>query len=282
MITEIKWAKTIDDLKAANKWSKVADLMSVEGLKTHQEYIFEGDEAAIYSFNKAQADKMSTKMSKRKTGELVGNTALRTDVFPCPFSGNILGAKLVILSLNPGFIKDINDLLPTMLDEETAAQYVEDEQKALRMESESLYKFPIDQMVGDYYWARALRDLSDEVYGDTDLLLSNGKNHSIFRDVALLELYGYHSESWSGKPSKDLLESQKFTLMLIDYLVKNYNTQFLLLRAKDLWDDFFKHYDNYELLKVKLICKENSNRSQSISEENLGESTWKAIKKALE
>ena len=63
--------------------------------------VFPGDEEYVYAYNEKQKDKPAKRLVLR--------------VPPEPWSGNILNSKLVILSLNPGYVEHLNKNLPNIL-----------------------------------------------------------------------------------------------------------------------------------------------------------------------
>lgn len=167
-------------------------------------------------------------------------------VRPEPFNGNPLKAKVIVLSLNPGYIDRINNLLARLMQTSTQKDIIntiirfKDDQ--LRLETESFYcernkkKGELSYrdaycMIEGWYWY----NIFDKFRKDAKLDEEGDSYDIIYNNIALVQYVGYSSTSWKGLPQRDILPSQKFTRKLIHYLAINTDDLFVVSRSEKLW-----------------------------------------------
>lgn len=141
------------NIKQKNGWAMVAE--NLYGLtlwsdKEEDERIYPGDAMFIHDFN-------SKVESKYKY--VVG-------VPPMPFSANLLDAKIVILTLNPGYVEKVNKDLCMAMRAGEREQLLWLMRNALIFHGEGIYDgYECSRVQGDYYWQKAFDQLAIEAYG---------------------------------------------------------------------------------------------------------------------
>ena len=273
-----------EQLKKENPWLKVADMYSpdkMDCLYGENNYFCEGDRVAIENYNKKASG---------TTDEII------TKIPAEPWWGNPLKARLIILSLNPGYLPEVNKTLALLMqtNETVRRQLIEYKAKTLRLEAESFMPeeendvdCPIScrdavNMLGDWYWYKMLRHLKEEVIRRTP----NIKEDDFYKRIALIEYHAYSSiTSQRAFPLRNkFLESQIFTKKLIWYISQKEDTRILIMRSKDKWkklldDDNPGFYDDN--VGKKILFKKNKGMSQAITANNLGEIIFKDIANLL-
>lgn len=241
-------------VKLKNGWSMVADSIhgnTIWSDKEEDELIYPGDATFIHSFNqKAEPDYRF----------VVG-------VPPMPFSGNLLKAKIIILTLNPGYIEKINkDLCLNMSDTEKAQQLCL-MRDALNLDSDAIYdENECSRKQGDYYWQKSFSKLAIDAYGRS----SKEIRHPIYEDIAFLQLIGYHSKKFKDSVGIKHLPSTLFTNLLVKYLAIGTNKTFLVLRSEKQWEEIFRE-ELWKKLETegRIITKGHKGMSQAISRGNI-------------
>lgn len=276
---------TVSELKTNNPWRVVADkydpgksncLFLEDG---NTDYVHPEDLDRIIKFNSCNPD---------KEYRIVTNTP------PEPWRGNPLSARLIILSLNPGYIPEINMTLAKLLQSNSALRkdLMAFRQKTLNLEARSLLPLPEDEsgkgpitckeaedMLGGWYWTSKLKDLRNEFFGGQ--IPTSKEEDKFYKRIALIEFHGYSSirakESFppNRKKGELFLKTQEFVAELIEYIAGNKlndEVRFLIMRSKSRWESLLKWkgiWDEPDFQK-KLIVKEGS-RNQTISKNNLGD-----------
>ena len=245
------------NLLALNKWQKVADMLNGEKLYMEGKQLVWPDEMEL---------EILTKHNHKQKNE---DTKFILEIPPEPWSANILEGKVVILSLNPGYIDYLNKDLANMFSSQFTKQITEDKRSILHMipQRESL----ASRIMGDCYWYKALKKLGIDAYG-----LQNWEK--VFDDVAIIQCCAYASKS-KALP-KTILPSQEYTIEVIRYLAEHTQTRFLLMRAETEWkrfvgDDLIKSLGNRWVVSAHY-------RNQTISEKNIGREQYQTIIKALQ
>lgn len=242
------------NIKQKNGWAMVAE--NLYGLtlwsdKEEDERIYPGDATFIHDFN-SKVD------SKYKY--VVG-------VPPMPFSGNLLDAKIVILTLNPGYVEKVNKDLCMAMGAGEREQLLCLMRNALTFQGEGIYDgYECSRVQGDYYWQKAFDQLAIEAYGKP----SSEIYHPIFHDIAFFQLIGYHSEKFRYSSGIKYLPSMIFTNLLAKYLATKTDKTFLILRSESLWKETFGEELWSKLEKEgRLITKGHKGMSQKITRGNL-------------
>ena len=260
-----------------NPWLEVANMYipsKTDCLYGENKYYCKGDKDAIENYNrnaKGTADEIITKIPSE------------------PWWGNPLKARLIILSLNPGYVPEINKTLALLMqtNETVRRQLIEYKAKTLRLEAESFLpeeendvNCPISckeavNMLGDWYWVKMLKQLKDATGLDDD--------KDFYRRVALVEYHGYSSQT-SGRvfPRKgDMLESQVFLRKMLWHIAESRREEvcFLVMRGKKEWakllsQEFFDVFNVVEKKPSSMI-------SQYITPANFEDGKYEEILKIL-
>lgn len=238
-----------------NNWKQLLSKLSGYNLYFTYDMVFPGDEKYVSAYNEAQ---------KYRTGK-----QLILNIPPEPWSGNILNSKLVILSLNPGYVEHLNKNLANMFRPQMAEEVMEDKRKILLMEGTKFDYYEPTRILGDYYWRKNILPLGTAVFGERN-------KENIFNHVSLCQYLAY--TSLESPVLKDLFPSQKFTKMVLLYLATSVKeVKFLVLRASAQWkllmgEGLWNYlYDNNRLLVSKYY------RNQCLTEKNIGVENYKII-----
>lgn len=208
---------------------------------------------------------------------------LITCIPPEPWQGNPLKAKLVILTLNPGYVEKQNHALADAIQKiDGINSFIADfKAQTLRLEAESFLPdnsnnggglSPADyiNIIGDWYWYKKLTPLMERLQGDLD-------EQEFFRNIAIIQYLPYTSISYKDKKYKGI-GSQEFTKKLVLHILnKEEDIMVLVLRGSSKWKELLGEEKLRSSDKVII----NTNRSQSISPGNLGEEEFEKICKIL-
>lgn len=242
-------------IRSLNQWKNVADKLDTTNLYTDKkEYIYPGDEDIIHTFNeKVQQD-----------------FKLILGIPPEPFQGNPLKAKVIILSLNPGYIEQVNCKLAQMLRTNIIKEIVAEKKRTLNLDADSFFTHDAINVLGDWYWYNRFKGLKEEI-GQSDI--------NFFKKVALIQFIAYSSFSFDDLPRNSFLPSQDFTKLLIRYIATEcQDTVFLILRGKNKWKKLIDAdvWINLEE-SGRLICKPTHIRTQAISRATLGDNEYNKL-----
>lgn len=208
-------------IKLKNGWSMLADKMNgcpIWSDKEEDELIYPGDTTFIHAFNnKVESDYRF----------VVG-------VPPMPFSGNLLKSKVVILTLNPGYVETVNKDLCLKMSDTQKGQLLSLMRDALKLNGDAIYdEHECSREQGAHYWQKSFSRLAIDAYGKP----SEEIRHPIYEDIAFLQLIGYHSKKFKYSVGIKHLPSTIFTSLLVKYLAVETNKTFLVLRSETLWKD---------------------------------------------
>jgi hypothetical protein len=160
-----------------------------------------------------QCDKEKIEKHNKKNKE--PRYQIKDKVLPEPFIGNP-NAELWLLNLNPGFEKS---------DEQHTSETIAMQWKSLfLMAKEFWYIDPkYATAAGFCWWRKVLHDLIAQFGFD-----------QVKKKVFCVEFFPYHSKNykWSG----GLLESQDFTIKVVEWAIKE-RKRFIILRRKNWWLD---------------------------------------------
>jgi len=250
---------TEDDLRDCNGWAEVAErLVGYDLYFENEEFIFPGDEELVGRHNERQKN---------------ADERFVLQVPPEPWNGDILNPKIVVLSLNPGYVERLNKDLANMFKAQVAEEIMEDKRQMLRMEQKSVVPHISTSILGECYWEKALVPLGKAAYGA-------GNYRQVYRDVALLQFLAYTS-AVKSLPA-EILPSQQFTRMLIRYLAEEKKSvKFLLMRAEKEWRRLIDKDVWAKLESEGRIIISDHYRNQSITENNVGAAKFKALVDAL-
>lgn len=241
-------------IKLKNGWSLLADKMNdcpIWSDKEEDELIYPGDAAFIHSFNnKVESDYRF----------VVG-------VPPMPFSGNLLKSKIVILTLNPGYIETVNKDLCLKMSDTEKRQLLSLMRDAIKLYGDAIYdEHECSRKQGDHYWQKSFSKLAMDAYGKP----SEEIGHPIYEDIAFLQLIGYHSKKFKYSVGIKHLPSTIFTNLLVKYLAVETNKTFLVLRSEMLWKEIFGDELWMKLeSEGRIITKGHKGMSQAITPGNI-------------
>lgn len=251
------------DILNANHWNTVADeCYGNEALFSEdKEYIYPGDKTYLEKYYVTASDE----------------TRFRLNTVPYPFQGNPLTAKIIILSLNAGYVTRANDYFAKILQclpqlAEGVMCFMRDN---LRLKVKGFMpmhyasdKYPNIQdaynMLGDWYWYNILSKWEEEGLTTED----------IFSNVALIQYIPYASERANHKDYT--LPSQIFAKKMIQHIANTKDTIFVVPRAVKKWSGLLGA--TWQKLKNEGRIIEGKNpRCQYLSSNNLGEEQYRKI-----
>ena len=170
-----------------------------------------------------------------------------------PWRGNPLKAKVVILSLNPGFKLGVNDnvqyeryrapledamaeLINTLsfqvrgllTPQESYVKSHEEFKEKYSMEGSQVLCGDALNEIGDYYWYNNINRLN----------INHQKEYEFFRNFAIVQYCAYTSVSFKDFPRGVVLPSQELTKKLIRYLAyEREDVVFVIMRSAAKWKE---------------------------------------------
>lgn len=254
------------DIIAANHWNIVAD--SCQGNEAlyneDKEYVYPGDEACIERYNSTASDK----------------TRLILNTVPYPFQGNPLTAKVIILSLNAGYIPRVNHYFAKILQHypKLAEGVMCFMRENLRLEVKGFMpeigysdeKHPNYQdaynMLGDWYWFDILSKWENEGLNSDE----------IYSNVALIQSVPYASEKAKDLPKGMILPSQIFIKKMIWHIANSTDAIFIVPRAVKKWQTILGPIWHRLEQEDRIVIGKNP-LNQSLTKNNLGEEQYYKI-----
>ena len=207
-----------------------------------------------------------------------------------PWRGNPLKAKVVILSLNPGFKLGVNDkvqyekyrgpledamseLINTLSFQ--VKGFLTPQDYYVKSHEEFKKKYSVKNVyvpcgdalneIGDYYWYNNINRLN----------INHQKEYEFFRNFAIVQYCAYTSVSYKDFAKGVVLPSQELTKKLIRYLAyEREDVVFVIMRSAAKWKELLDA-DVWEKMQSRLIV--NKNMSQSLSENNLGKKNFNML-----
>lgn len=257
---------TEKDILAANHWNIVADkCQGNEALYSdNKRYIYPGDDVYIDRYN-ATASK---------------ETSFILNTVPYPFQGNPLTAKVVVLSLNAGYVPRVNCYFAKILQHypqlaEGVMCFMRDNLRlnvkafmpnvGYSYEEHPNYQDAFN-MLGDWYWFDILSKWQNDglSFGD------------IFSNVALIQSIPYASIKAKNLPKGCVLPSQIFIKKMITYIANYTDAIFVVPRAVKNWQKLLGLTWNQLEREDRLIIGKNP-LNQSLTKNNLGEEQYSRI-----
>lgn len=254
------------DILAANHWNIVAD--SCQGNEAlyneDKEYVYPGDKACIERYNSTASDK----------------TRLILNTIPYPFQGNPLTAKVIILSLNAGYIPRVNHYFAKIIQHypQLAEGVMCFMRENLRLEVKGFMpeigysdeKHPNYQdaynMLGDWYWFDILSKWENEGLNSDE----------IFSNVALIQSVPYASEKAKDLPKGMILPSQIFIKKMIWHIANSTDAIFIVPRAVKKWQIILGPIWHQLEQENRIVIGKNP-LNQSLTNNNLGEEQYYKI-----
>ena len=218
------------ELKGANPWSSL-----YEYINPIDDVFFDKDSNWLL-----KDDAYYIKEFNRKNR---GDFEFITNIRPEPFTGNPLSSKVVVLSLNPGYIHRVNDMLASVLPPQITEviKYQLNAQLDFRAKSfmcentntrwNVTYR-EAQNMIGDWYWY----DIFENFRKEAGLSAEDSPEDVIYDNVSLIQYISYYSKSYKALPAGVTLPSQRFTRLLVHYLALNKkDVLFVVSRSEKEW-----------------------------------------------
>ena len=197
------------------------------------------------------------------------NKELRLNVYPQHFVGDIDNARIIILSLNPGYSTEYYDAY------KNKTEYEQTIKENLEMENPFFHAFELANDSDLGYWGNKMKCWV-EGYDkkDNEEIIESLKK--ITEKIALAEFFPYHSISYNGmydklgkgtspnsnRKIKDYLPTQKFLFEKIKKRIADKNDKVIIILTRS----FAKWYEAIEGLRDYKHCYEvNNTRNFSLN-----------------
>lgn len=197
-----------------------------------------------------------------------------------PWQGNPLKAKIIILSLNPGWQEKNNKDIALEISKKGSiaeAVFVE-KQKTLLFDTEGF--FPRNKeladaisLIGENYWRG-----DDKKVGRLSVLKPDAMNEfDFYKKFAIVQYCAYTSKEYGGGFDKrKYLPTQIYTKELIRYIAYNRSdVKFVILRAEDKWKNLLDADVWQTMLPNTIIAKYPI--QQRLNKANLGEDNFEEL-----
>ena len=274
---------TEKQLKSKNPWKEVADMYNPNKdnclYGEDNNYVCSCDKDAIKKYNeKAQGTK----------DEII------TRIPAEPWWGNPFEARLIILSLNPGYVPKVNETLAKLMQANTniRKKVIEFKKKTLLFETHSFFpekeddkndNYPITCreavcLLEDQYWENKLEQLKDDVKQKNQFI----EDTEFFKQIAMVEYHGYSSQKANRTfPLRGaFLESQRFIKDMLWYIAENKkeDVRFLIMRSEDKWQNLLSKKDFFDKYESLIIRKKKSSMiSQYITPPNFEDGKYEDL-----
>lgn len=199
---------------------------------------------------------------------------LQLSVYPQHFVGNIDKAKIIILSLNPGYSTEYYEAYKNRINK-NGTKYEQTIKENLEMKRPFFHAFELANESDLGYWGNKMKCWV-EGYDkkDNEELIESLKK--ITKDIALAEFFPYHSISYNGmydklgkgtspnsnRKIKDYLPTQKFLFEKIKKRIDDKNDEVIIILTRS----FAKWYEAIEGLRDYKHCYEvNNTRNFSLN-----------------
>ena len=205
----------------------------------------------------------------------------RIQKWPKPFMGNPLTAKVVLLSLNPGF----KDRQKRVLAKALTIYYREAIFKHLVEQSgfNAVSMFCPNKKPGDlditYLEAHTLvdnywYDMIEKFRNAAGIPKSDEVFDPLYTRLSVIEYMGYASLNYTNLAKGRILPSQYFTRTLVQHLTMNCKTVFVVVRAEDQWRKLLGERIWNKLEQEDRLIVGRKNRCQSLTATGLGENKF--------
>jgi len=252
-----KFVEFLREKDKSNPWEHVVDLGIKSGqyYDVSQKYVCEEDKSIIEKYNE------SVNTKGKKECEFV------LDTLSLPFEGDVFNSKIIVLTLNPGFVEEVNHTMYTLLNEESQTKITDYHIQNLQLKCKGIVPNDAINFIGDKYWLNKTKKIRHE-YGFEKT------------DFAILQYIGYQSSKFYD--SKDLrqLKSIEFTKLLIEFIIK-YRTDdycFIIARRRDVWNQVLRSYLTDDFYKQR-VTELKSYLNSTISKDNIKD--WSIIERIL-
>lgn len=194
---------------------------------------------------------------------------LQLDVYPQHFVGDIDNAKIIILSLNPGYGTEYHDAYTN------STNYEQTIKENLEMKRPFFHAFELANESDLGYWGNKMKCwVEGYEKKDNEEIIESLKK--ITKDIALAEFFPYHSMSYndmynklgkgtspnSNRKIKDYLPTQKFLFEKIKKRIDDKDDKVIIILTRS----FAKWYEAIEGLRDYKHCYEvNNTRNFSLN-----------------
>lgn len=255
-----------EDILKANRWCEVAD--ECEGNEAlfsfRKTYVYPGDEDIVEDYNNKASEE----------------TLFMTNTPPFPFQGNPLSAKVIILSLNPGYIPRVNDYFAKILQHypQLAEGVMIFMRQNLRLDIDRFMPYPercsdehpnyqdAYNMLADWYWYDILSKWEKEGLSIEELTPK----------IALIQNIAYSSITAKDLPKGKILPSQLYIKKMIRHTAENKDAIFVVPRAVKKWQALLGPTWTRLEEEGRIIIGRNP-RNQHLTEKNLGNENYQKI-----
>ena len=239
--------KYLDDNGENNPWEYVADLAEKSGSYYNStiDYVCEADKTTIEMYNLTESRKSEHKFI--------------TNILPVPFEGNVFEAKIIILTLNPGFVEEVNQTLYNLLNENAQKQITDYHIQNLRLQCKGIIPNEAVKFIGDRYWYNKTKELREQ--------------HKFeLSEIAIIQHIGYQSKEFYETKELKQLKSIEFTRLLLKYIIENRTDKycFVIARCENQWRNEFANLELTDKLTDRIIVLKNK-RNTTLSQANIGE-----------
>ena len=249
--------KYLDDNGKNNPWEYVADLAEKSGsyYNSTMDYVCEADKTTIEMYNQTES---------RKSGH-----KFITNILPVPFEGNVFEAKIIILTLNPGFVEEVNQTLYNLLNENAQKQITDYHIQNLRLQCKGIIPNEAVKFIGDRYWFNKTRHFRDV----SKFELS---------EFAIIQYIGYQSKEFHENKELKQLNSIGFTRKLLRYIIENRTDDFcfVIARNEKFWKEELRSFDTNNKIKNHIVVLKNK-RNTTISIENTEDKSKPILKRIM-
>lgn len=203
---------------------------------------------------------------------------LQLSVYPQHFVGNIDKAKIIILSLNPGYSTEYYDAYKNRINKNDT-KYEQTIKENLEMVRPFFHAFELSNESDLGYWGNKMKCwVEDYDKKDNKKIIESLKK--ITENIALAEFFPYHSISYNGmydklgkgtssnsnRKIKDYLPTQKFLFEKIKKRIDDKNDKVIIILTRS----FAKWYEAIPELKNYENCFEVNNPNHpSLKPENI-------------
>lgn len=258
---ENPWIDTISEIYNGEKIIvATADLQYIKKLLNSKKY--------------PPVDKVNDDANEKTKKATKEKYKLRLNVYPQHFVGDIDNAKIIILSLNPGYSTEYYDAYKNITNK-NGTKYEQIIKENLEMKRPSFHAFELANESDLGYWGNKMKCWV-EGYDkkDNEELIESLKK--ITENIALAEFFPYHSISYNGmydklgegtssnsnRKIKDYLPTQKFLFEKIKKRIDDKNDEVMIILTRS----FAKWYEAIEGLRDYKNCYEvNNTRNFSLN-----------------
>lgn len=242
---------TWDELQEMNPWWHfIGGPLPKTIRRDGRQMVYTGDRSVVMAYNKKN----------------VGRSRLVLDIPPEPFRGNVVDPKIVVLSLNPGYVDRLNGQLVTRLNQKSIDEFVDALSDNLDMKKSKIVFNEVDNIIGDGYWMRMFSEVMHEI---------NDMSGATLFKAAVIQYIPYFSERLNNWNDRQRLSSQNFTRHLVRHLLYvDTDCLFLIMRAERHWRSLIG--EEMDRFKDRFIFGKNP-QVQNISAGNLGTKNFRRV-----